>query len=40
MNEPAALVVAEALIDVVHRADGAAQRIRGGSPMDVAVGFA
>lgn len=40
MNEPAVLVVGEALIDVVHRADGTVQRIPGGSPANVAVGLA
>lgn len=40
MTEPAVLVVGEALIDVVHRADGTVQRMPGGSPSNVAVGLA
>ena len=34
------LVVGEALVDVVHRRDGAVDRHPGGSPANVAVGLA
>ncbi|WNM27986.1 carbohydrate kinase [Demequina capsici] len=35
-----ALVIGEALIDAVHRADGSVQRHPGGSPANVAIGLA
>ncbi len=34
------LVVGEALVDVVHRADGAVDEYAGGSPLNVAIGLA
>lgn len=37
MNIPSALVVGEALIDVVHRSDGSENEHPGGSPMNVAI---
>ncbi len=37
MNIPTALVVGEALIDVVHRSDGSVSEHPGGSPMNVAI---
>jgi fructokinase len=37
MNIPTALVVGEALIDVVHRSDGSGGEHPGGSPMNVAI---
>lgn len=39
-EERRALVVGEALIDVVHRADGDVREHPGGSPMNVAIGLA
>ena len=39
-QERRALVIGEALIDVVHRADGSESEHPGGSPMNVAIGLA
>jgi fructokinase len=39
-QERRALVIGEALIDVVHRADGTESEHPGGSPMNVAIGLA
>ncbi len=40
MTAPRALVVGEALIDVVHRRDGSVESHPGGSPLNVAIGLA
>lgn len=40
MTAPRALVVGEALIDVVHRQDGSVDSHPGGSPLNVAIGLA
>ena len=40
MSEPTALVIGEALTDIVREADGTACSRPGGSPANVAVGLA
>ena len=40
MSEPTALVIGEALTDIVHEADGTVLSRPGGSPANVAVGLA